>query len=56
MKEDFRILCSTKIIAQKTMVELRKYVENDVVVDIEEFEVSSMSGHTHKEFYVVLRR
>lgn len=38
------------------MVEFREYVENDVVVDIEESEVSSMSGHTHKEFYVVLRK
>lgn len=51
-----RIYFDTKAEAQRAMVELRKYVKDDVVVDIRGVEVSSMSGHIGTEWYVVLRK
>lgn len=51
-----RIRFDTKEEAQKCMVELRKYVDGKTIVDLEEVEVESMSGHTFIDYYVVLRK
>lgn len=55
-KASMKIYFETKLEAQRAMVELRKFVKKDVVVDIEGVEVSSMSGHIGCAYYVTLRR
>lgn len=53
---EYRIKFETKVQAQQTIIELRKFVSADTVVDLEAKEVESMSGFVTKDYYVVLRK